>query len=57
MERTVLQYYIDGYGIEEIAAKAFISVNTVKKHNTNLNRKLGVSTREELRVYIEISYP
>lgn len=54
MERTVLQYYIDGYGIEEIAVKAFISVNTVKKHNTNLNRKLGVSTREELRVYIEI---
>lgn len=54
MERTVLQYYIDGYGIEEIAAEAFISIYTVKKHNSNINRKLGVSTREELRVYIEI---
>lgn len=54
MERTVLQYYIDGYGIEEIAAEAFISIYTVKKHNSNINRKLGVSTREELQVYIEI---
>lgn len=54
MERTVLQYYIDGYGTDEIAAKAFISVNTVKKHNTNMNRKLGVSAREELQLYIEI---
>ena len=48
MERTVLQYYIDGYKIEETAARAFISVNTAKKHNTNINRKLGVTTREEL---------
>lgn len=54
MERTVLQYYIDGYGIEEISKKAFISINTVKKHNTNINRKLNVSTREELKLYIEI---
>lgn len=54
MERTVLQYYIDGCDIEEIAARAFISVNTVKKHNTNVNRKLGVTSREELRVYIDL---
>ena len=54
MERTVLQYYIDGYKIEEIAARAFISVNTAKKHNTNINRKLGVTTREELMLYIDL---
>lgn len=54
MERTVLQYYIDGYKIEEIAARAFISINTAKKHNTNINRKLGVTTREELMLYIDL---
>lgn len=54
MERTVLQYYIDGYKIEETAARAFISVNTAKKHNTNINRKLGVTTREELMLYIDL---
>ena len=54
MEHTVLQYYIDGYTIEEVAEKSFISVNTVKKHNTNINRKLGVTNREELLLYIDL---
>ena len=54
MERTVLQFYIDGYTIEEVAVRAFISVNTVKKHNTNINRKLEVSNREELMLYIDL---
>ncbi len=52
-ERIILQYYIDGYDINQIAEMAFISVNTVKKHNTNINRKLEVSTREELLLYID----
>ena len=54
MERTVLQYYIDGCSIEDVADKSFISINTVKKHNTNINRKLGVTGREELMLYIDI---
>lgn len=54
MERTVLQYYIEGCSVEEVAARSFISVNTVKKHNTNINRKLGVTTREELMLYIDL---
>ena len=53
-ERLVLQHFIDGYSLEEIAVKNFISVNTAKKHNTNLNRKLGVSSREELFLYIDL---
>ena len=40
--------------MEEVAARSFISVNTVKKHNTNINRKLGVTTREELMLYIDL---
>ena len=54
MERTVLQYYIDGCSLEEIAARAYISVATAKKHNTNINRKLGVTSREELMLYIDL---
>lgn len=54
MERTVLQYYIEGCNIEEIAVRSFISVNTVKKHNTNINRKLSVTSREELLLYIDL---
>ena len=53
-ERTILQYYIDGYDMNAIAEMAFISINTVKKHNTNINRKLEVSTREELLLYIDL---
>lgn len=54
IERTVLQYYIDGCSLEEVAARAYISVATAKKHNTNINRKLGVTPREELMLYIDL---
>lgn len=54
MERAVLQYYIDGCSLEEVAARAYISVSTAKKHNTNINRKLGVTPREELMLYIDL---
>ena len=54
MERTVLQYYINGFSVNEIAEKEFISLSTVRKHNSNINRKLGVSTREELILYIDM---
>lgn len=54
MERTILQYYIEGCSMEDVAEKAYISINTVKKHNTNLNRKLGVRSREELLLYIDL---
>lgn len=53
-ERMVLQYYIEGCTLEEVAAKAYISINTAKKHNTNLNRKLEVRSREELILYIDL---
>ena len=53
-EHTVLQYYIEGLTLEEIAEKSYISINTAKKHNTNLNKKLGISSRDELQLYIEL---
>ena len=48
-----LQRY-DGCSLEEVAARAYISVATAKKHNTNINRKLGVTSREELMLYIDL---
>ncbi len=53
-ERMMLQYYIDGLSLEEIAARSYISINTAKKHNTNLNRKLDLKSREELSLYIDL---
>ena len=53
-ERKVLQYYIEGYTIQEIASLLYISIGTARKHNTNLNRKLGITVREELMLYIDL---
>ena len=53
-EHQIFQYYIEGYSLNEIADLLYISVNTAKKHNTNLNRKLEIASREELRLYIEL---
>lgn len=50
-ERMVLQYYVDGYTIQEIASLLYISIGTARKHNTNMNRKLGITAREELMLY------
>ena len=41
-ERTILQYYMDGYTVKDIPELARISASTVKTHNRNLYRKLGV---------------
>ena len=53
-ERMVLQYYVDGYTIQEIASLLYLSIGTARKHNTNMNRKLGITVREELMLYIEL---
>ncbi len=53
-ERAILQYYIDGHEITEIPELAFISIHTVKKHNSNIYQKLGISSRDELMLYIDL---
>ena len=53
-EYKILQYYIDGLEIGEIPALAYISINTVRKHNKNIYKKLQVSTKEELLLYIDL---
>ena len=53
-EKSILKYYTEGCEIAEIPEKAFISISTVRKHNSNIYRKLGVTSREELMLYIEL---
>ncbi|MCR5719636.1 MAG: LuxR C-terminal-related transcriptional regulator [Lachnospiraceae bacterium] len=53
-EKTLLSYYAEGFSMEECAREMFISELTVKKHNTNLNKKLEVTSRSQLMVYIEL---
>lgn len=53
-ERRILNHYIDGYDIADIPELAFISANTVKKHNHSIYKKLGVASRDELMLYIEL---
>lgn len=53
-EKTLLKYYSLDYSLEEIADFMFISIGTAKKHNTNMNRKLEISSRSQLMVYIEL---
>ena len=54
MERTILQYYMDGYTVRDVPELARISASTVKTHNRNLYRKLGVDSFDELKVYLEL---
>lgn len=53
-ERNIAELYINGYEVSEIPQKAFISMNTVKKHNKNIYRKLGISSRDELMLYVDL---
>lgn len=53
-ENSILQLFIEGCGLEEIAEKNYISVNTVKKHRTNIYRKLEIHSREELDLLIDM---
>ena len=53
-EHNILRYYAEGKGINEVAEHACISINTVRRHNANIYQKLGVGSREELLLYIEL---
>lgn len=53
-ERRILGYYIEGYEAADIPALDFVSIHTVKKHNHSIYQKLGVASRDELMLYIEL---
>jgi len=47
-EREVVALIVQGYGNQRIADELFISPNTVKTHNRNIFKRLGVKSRFEL---------
>lgn len=53
-EYGIFKYYMDGYQIQDIPELAFISMSTVRKHNRNIYEKLGVSSRDEMMLYIDM---
>lgn len=53
-ERNILQLYVAGHEIADIPELACVSINTVRKHNKSIYKKLGVGTKEELMLYIEL---
>lgn len=53
-ERSIVLYYIDGYEISDIPELAGISINTVRKHNKNIYRKLHIGSKEELMLYLDL---
>ena len=53
-ELRILNYYIDGHDIAEIPELAFVSIHTVRKHNRSIYQKLGIASRDELMLYIEL---
>ncbi len=53
-ERGIFAYYAQGMEAGQIPDLAHISSHTVKKHSSNIYRKLRLSSREELRLYVEL---
>lgn len=53
-ERSILRHYSEGREVAEVAEAAFISINTLRKHNANIYRKLEIGSRDELMLYIEL---
>ena len=47
-EKEVAECLLGGLSLKEIAAKLYVSENTVKTHRSNVYRKMEVSSREEL---------
>ena len=47
-EQEVLEMLMEGFSYKEIAAKCFISVQTLNSHIKNIYQKLGVHSRAEI---------
>jgi DNA-binding NarL/FixJ family response regulator len=55
-EKQVLSYLCKGFLNKEICSELNISIDTVKKHNRNIFRKIGVRNRAEVIVHIATFY-
>lgn len=53
-ERSVFDLYVQGFTAKEIAGSLFLSINTIKTHTKHIFFKLGITSREELLLYINM---
>ena len=53
-EKKIFTDYANEYNATEIAELEFISINTVKKHTKNIYSKLGIKSKEEISMYIDL---
>ena len=53
-ERVILRYYAEGYAVKDISGLLFISVGTVKGHNSHIYSKLGVNSYDSLKAYLDV---
>lgn len=53
-ERVILRYYAEGYTVKDIPGLLFISVGTVKGHNSHIYSKLGVDSYDSLKAYLDV---
>jgi len=50
-EKEILTYIAEGFSSKQIAARLFISINTVANHRRNMLHKKGAKTSAELIRY------
>jgi DNA-binding CsgD family transcriptional regulator len=53
-EVEVFKAHAEGKTADETARSLFIAASTLKKHNSHIYEKLGVSSQDELRLYISL---
>lgn len=53
-EKTIFKYYTEGKSNNEILSLMYISRSTFKTHNSHIYNKLGISSRDELLLYVKL---
>ncbi len=53
-ERTIFNYCLEDKTNKEILSLMYISISTLKTHNSHIYAKLNISSRDELSLYIEL---
>lgn len=52
-EYNIYKFYVEGHEIADIPEIAFVSMSTIK-HNSNIYKKLGITSYSELMLYIDL---
>ena len=53
-EKQILDYYLAGKSVKEIAELTGVKETTIRFHNRNIYSKLNVTSRKELMIYIQM---